>query len=223
MSASPSRPPATVRRRRSDGIATRARVLDAVVQCILENGHYGASSNAVARYAGVTWGTIQHQFGTYQGLLLAVVQDRWQRLTTHLSATEVSGDSLEERLATVMDALEAHYGSPEHLVVSQIMLDLMQSPATTESTKHAARQHGDELSRVWHPLIAKALGEAAADEDLVRYTFMTMRGFLSSNAMAARIAPQRPNATVRALLVRGVAYAVQEHAAQSGIEIRDPT
>ncbi|OHV42663.1 hypothetical protein BCD48_30520 [Pseudofrankia sp. BMG5.36] len=204
------------RRPRPDGAATRARVLDAVVECILKNGYYQASSNAIARHAGVTWGTIQHQFGTREALLLAVVQDRWQRLTRHLGTAAVSGETLEERLAGVMGALETHYGSPEHLAIMQIMLDLAQSPATAESTKRAVETHAAELSQVWHPLLAKALGDAASDEDLVRYAFLTIRGYLSANAMAARLGPQPPDGAVRALLLQGIARAIREHATRTG-------
>ena len=197
-------------------------MLDAVVTCILENGYYEASSNAIARRAGVTWGAIQHQFGTRQGLLLSVLEDRWRRLTDRIAAAAVSGDTLEQRLACVMAALEAHYGSPEHPVVTQIMLDLIQSPATSEATKRAIEEHGRELTRVWRPLFSKALGEAAKDEDLVRYAFLTIRGYLSGGTMAARLAPQRPDGAIRTLLLRGVACAIRERAAEAGLGIGDP-
>jgi AcrR family transcriptional regulator len=222
MNALASQLPVEERRLRSDGAATRARMLDAAVTCILENGYYEASSNAIARRAGVTWGAIQHQFGTRQRLLLAVLEDRWRRLTDRIAVAEVSGNTLEQRLACVMAVLEAHYGSPEHLVVTQIMIDLIQSPATSEATKRAVEEHGRELTRVWRPLFSKALGEAAKDEDLVRYAFLTIRGYLSAGTMAARLAPQRPDGAIRTLLLRGIACAIRERAAEAGLGIGDP-
>jgi AcrR family transcriptional regulator len=210
------------RRLRADGAATRARMLDAVVECILENGYYEASSNAIARHAGVTWGAIQHQFGTRQALLLAVLEDRWRRLTDRIASTEVTGATLEERLACVMGALEEHYGTREYLVFTQVMLDLLQSPASSAATKRAVAEHGRNLTRVWRPLFAKALGEASKNDELVRFAFLTIRGYLSANTMAARLVPQRPDATIRMLLVRGVASAIRERAAEAGIDIGDP-
>jgi AcrR family transcriptional regulator len=207
------------RKLRADGAATRARMLDAVVECILENGYYEASSNAIARQAGVTWGAIQHQFGTRQALLLAVLEDRWHRLTDRIQATEVSGGTLEERLACVMGALVEHYGTPEHLALTQVMLDLIQSPASSAATKQAVAEHGRNLTRVWRPLFAKALGEAARDDELVRYAFLTIRGYLSANTMAARLAVQRRDGPIRDLLLRGVACAIRERAAGAGLEI----
>jgi len=196
-------------------------MLDAVVQCIIETGYYEASSNAIARRAGVTWGAIQHQFGTRHALLLAVIEDRWSRLTERIESAHVTGATLEERLWCVMDVLEAHYGSPEHPVVTQIMLDLIQSPASSETTKRAVAAHGRELVRVWRPLFGQALGEAAKDEELVRYAFLTIRGYLSANTMAARLTPLRRDAAVLELLLRGVASVVRERAAAAGLGTGD--
>ena len=75
--AAPENVAAKGRTRRTDGEQTWRRVLDAAEECILELGYYQASSNEIARRAGVTWGVIQHQFGTREGLLLAVLNDRW--------------------------------------------------------------------------------------------------------------------------------------------------
>lgn len=102
--------------RRRDGERTRQRVVQAAIDTILDVGYYDASSNAIARRAGVTWGVIQHQFGTREGLLLEVLADVNQRLHATVAAAEVTGATLEERLVAVLDVLALHYGHPEHLV-----------------------------------------------------------------------------------------------------------
>ena len=55
---------------------TRARVIQAAVDCILDEGFYRASSNRIAERAGVTWGVIQHHFGTREALLIEVFKTR---------------------------------------------------------------------------------------------------------------------------------------------------
>ena len=52
--------------------STRGRVVDAAIECILDEGFYRASSNKIAKRAGVTWGVIQYHFGTREALMLAV-------------------------------------------------------------------------------------------------------------------------------------------------------
>ena len=48
-------------------------MLDVVLTCLAE-GPDAASANLVARRAGVTWGTMQHQFGDVDGLWAAVLE-----------------------------------------------------------------------------------------------------------------------------------------------------
>src|SRR3954453_16025856 len=77
---------------------TVAKVIDAAVNCILEEGFYRASSNQIARRAGVTWGVIQYHFGTREGLLLAVFKRSADQLLHTLEHATITGDSTRERL-----------------------------------------------------------------------------------------------------------------------------
>lgn len=212
--------PVEVRRRRRDGELTWRRVIDAAIESILENGYYHTSSNEIARRAGVTWGAIQHQFGTREGLLLEVLNDRWDRFQQCMATALVTGETLEQRLHSVLDVLALHYEQPEHLVQLQILLDLTQNPNTSTETRHAVAQHGERLTKAWQPLFVRALGDAAEEADLVIYAFSTLRGYLGGNIIASSISEQQDDAVPRDLLVRGVAAAITDEAARRGITIR---
>jgi AcrR family transcriptional regulator len=194
-------------------------MLDAVIESIVEKGYYQTSSNEIARRAGVTWGTIQHQFGTREQLLLAVMEERWHALEHAVATATVTGDTLEERLQSVLDVLATHYGRPSQLAHIQIALDLTHDPNVSTEARNAVRRHGAELERAWRPLFEQALGEAASDQDLVAYAFLTLRGFLTANLIASAISGKSTRATVRDLLVRGVACEVRERAAARGLSI----
>lgn len=71
-------------------------------------------------------------------------------------------------------------------------------------------------------MFSKALGEAAKDEDLVRYAFLAIRGYLSAGTMTARLALQRPDGAIRTLLLRGVACAIRERAAEADLGTGNP-
>ena len=145
-------------RRRVDGELTRRRVLDAAVQSIMESGYYHTSSNEIARRAGVTWGTLQHQFGSREGLLLAVLEDSWQDLQEAAATAVIRGDTLEDRLGAVLKVLTEHYGVPAQLAQIQILLDLTQNPTTSDETRQAALAHGRSLAQAWKPLFAVRSG-----------------------------------------------------------------
>jgi AcrR family transcriptional regulator len=205
------------RRRRRDGEITRQRVVEAAIASILEIGYYQSSSNEIARRAGVTWGVLQHQFGTREALLLAVVNDRWQQLQEIVADAEISGETLEDRLRGLLDVLEQHYGRPEHLATMQISLDLASNPSSSADTRDAVREHAQRLGRAWQPLCAQALGEAAADANLVRYAFTAMRGYLVGNLIASSFGRPRDDSIERDLLIQGIASSIGAGARQRGL------
>lgn len=207
------------RARRSDGEVTRARVLEAAVECILERGYYRASSNAIARQAGVTWGALAHQFGSREALLLELLRDRWHDLQHDMATATVTGSTVEERLHSVVDVLERWYGAPEHIVHVQILLDLSSDPNTSEATREAVVAHGTEITRAWRPLFVQAMGEAGTDRELVEYAFLTLRGFLSANLLSSKYSSVSTDRGLRNLLVRGVACAIVERAGERGIRL----
>ncbi len=209
---------ATTRRsRRADGEQTRRRVLAAAVESILEIGYYASSSNEIARRAGVTWGVIQHQFGTREALLLEVLADSYDRLVATIAAAEITGDTLEERLLAVHGVLGTQYGSPEHLAGIQIGLDLSSNPATSAETRAAVQRHGERLVRAWRPLFVQALGECAGDADLVRFAFRALRNQLVGDLIDGRFRPATGDALQRRLLVEGVAAAIRAEAGRRGL------
>jgi AcrR family transcriptional regulator len=69
----------------ADAAGARRKVLDGAIAAICELGYYRASSNAIAQKASVTWGSIQHHFGSREGLMLAVLEDSVDRLVRQVS------------------------------------------------------------------------------------------------------------------------------------------
>lgn len=194
---------AAVRRRRR-GEATRRRVLDAVVRTVAEVGYYKASSNEIARQAGVTWGAIQHLFGSREEMMLEVVRDLRARFERQLGEARIEGSTLEERLCGVLAVLGEHYEDPAYLVQLQILLDLSVNPGMSARDRDAIRRTlVPETNAAAQALFAQALGPAANEADLVAYTFATLQSYLAAQPIA-RIAAELPDtARTRSLLVRG--------------------
>jgi AcrR family transcriptional regulator len=210
---------ASRRPRRRDGEATREKVLQAALDCVLDLGYHESSTNEIARRAGVTWGVIQHQFGTREQLLLAVLDHIWARLQALVRDADITGDTLDDRLRAVLEVLAVHYGDPWHLVELQIGLDLGTNPRTSAETRRAVSRHGARLARMWQPFWAEALGELADERDLVGYTFTTLRGYLVGRLMMRRFGRVQSDATERRLLVEGVAASLRGEARRRGLAV----
>lgn len=86
------------------GRETRQSLLQAAVGCLAEGGPDAVSANAVARRAGATWGTIQHQFGDADGLWAAVL-DHIAAVADFAALPAPAQPEVGARVAAVMDLM----------------------------------------------------------------------------------------------------------------------
>jgi TetR/AcrR family transcriptional regulator, regulator of cefoperazone and chloramphenicol sensitivity len=193
--------------------STRARVIDAAVACILEEGFYRASSNQIARRAGVTWGVIQYHFGTREALLLAVHERGLEELARCLSDAVIKGETVEARLGSFVDALWAYYRRPEFLAYMQVMLNLSHDPTTAESTRDAMQSVQYHVEERMRSLVREVLGEECTDEQVEetgRFVYNVVRG-LALDQELIEAGPLDPRSSAsdfdaqRARLVRALA------------------
>jgi AcrR family transcriptional regulator len=223
-------------RRRGDTEETRRRVLDAVVATVVDVGYYKASSNEIARRAGVTWGTIQHLFGSREQLMLDVVNDFGERISRGFASSVIEGDTLEARLESLFAVLAKFYEQNTYLVQVQILLDLSANPKMSAHGRRAVRRNTTKVfDSHARPLLARALGQISAEHDLALYAFLTLRGYLVSHAISRHIAELPAGIVTRLaitegedgggeesvddLLVQGVAAVVRAHAERRGYDV----
>jgi hypothetical protein len=99
--------------------------------------------------------------------------------------------------------------------------------------EQAMDRDGGTFDRLAQPLLAKAIGKAASETDLVYYVFMSFRGYLVSSALTRRIAAlpegvlnkpmgragDRGEVAQRKMLIEGVAATIRAHAKDRGSDI----
>jgi TetR/AcrR family transcriptional regulator, regulator of cefoperazone and chloramphenicol sensitivity len=196
--------------------STRARVIDAAVACILDEGFYRASSNKIARRAGVTWGVIQYHFGTREALLLAVHERGLDELDRCLADAVIAGTSVEARLGSFVDALWGYYRRPEFLAYMQVMLNLSHDPTTAESTQAALKSVGARVNaRV--PALARAVVGTDVPhreiERIGRFLYNVVRGLALDQELLEAMPIAHSSATEfdeqRAELVRALARSIE--------------
>jgi AcrR family transcriptional regulator len=158
------------------GAETRERLISAAQEAIHELGFNRASSREVARRSGVTFGVIQHHFGTYEAVLLAAVQREGVRLRTLLENAEITGSTTEERLGSVADLVWNFVSRPENLVFMEIHTNLMRDPSTSEDAIRLLRTGSREIEELWLGVMRKAFDQQEQDPVLRRILFGTMRG-----------------------------------------------
>ena len=196
--------------------STRARVIDAAVACILDEGFYRASSNKIARRAGVTWGVIQYHFGTREALLLAVHERGLDELDRCLADAVIAGTSVEARLGSFVDALWGYYRRPEFLAYMQVMLNLSHDPTTAKSTQAALKSVGARVNERVPALTRAVVGTDVPDREIERigrFLYNVVRGLALDQELLEAMPIEHSSATEyddqRAELVRALARSIE--------------
>jgi AcrR family transcriptional regulator len=165
---------------------TRSRLIEAAITCILEQGFYRASTNAIAERAGLTWGVIQYYFGTRENLMVAVLEEAASRLQDTLSAAQIEAPTVTTRLEQLFDVLAGYYGIPTFVAFTEVQINLSHDPRTS------ARTH-ETLERINLPVrreLDRLMGQVFAGADLGdqepalrSFVFHALRGLSISEVM----------------------------------------
>lgn len=163
---------------------TRRRVIDAAIQCILEQGFYRASSNAIAETAGLSWGVIQYYFGSRESLMLAVLEEGTRRLVDDLAKADITAESMPERLEQYFTILEGYYAEPEYLAFIQVLLNLSHDPRTSTRTLKTMTQNNQAIDTELERLTAKLFAGTGVRRGALRnFPFHILRGLALSEVM----------------------------------------
>lgn len=94
--------------------STRAKVLDAAVDVLLELGYANTTTALVADRAGVSRGAMQYHFRTRAELLAAAVEYLVDRLIAdvELAAAQLPPPDGEDRLSAVIDLVWSSLSAP---------------------------------------------------------------------------------------------------------------
>lgn len=102
------------------------------------------SANFIAKEAGVTWGTIQHQFGDSDGVWAAVLHHVSGNVAAKLPTAPKRERSLARRVTAIVDSLWLGFDEPNSRAVQNLRTSLphdrmtlaKEFPATVEAWHH---------------------------------------------------------------------------------------
>jgi AcrR family transcriptional regulator len=171
-------------KQRPRDIDTRQRVIESAIECIIEEGFYRASSNAIAERAGLSWGVIQYHFGSRELLMLAVLDEGTRRLVEDLSKADIIGDSLMERIESYGHILTRYYADPHYLAFLQVLLNLRHDPRTSAQTLETMTQITGTVEEQLDRLSKMLFDGIAVRQNALRgLVFHVLRGLALSDAM----------------------------------------
>jgi AcrR family transcriptional regulator len=156
--------------------ATRQRLLEATVACLVEHGWSGATTTVIAERAGVSRGAQLHHYPTRASLVLAAVthlaDKRGQELRADSERLTADG---QERVGKVIDLLATAFTGPLFVAALEVWMAARTDPELRERLIPVEARVGREM----HRLTVEMLG---ADEnrpgvrEAVQVTLDLLRG-----------------------------------------------
>ncbi|MEH1013727.1 TetR/AcrR family transcriptional regulator [Micromonospora sp. CPCC 206060] len=163
--------------------ATRARLLEATVDCLVEHGWSGTTTTVVAARAGVSRGAQLHHYPTRAALVTAAVVHLTERRAEELRAEASTLPTGPQRLDRVVDMLAAAFTGPLFVAA----LELWVAARTDPELRAALVPLEARVGREMHRLTVDLLG---ADERLpgvresVQATLDLLRGLGVANLLS---------------------------------------
>jgi AcrR family transcriptional regulator len=176
--SSPS--PTRTRRSHAERTAeTRARVMAAVVESIVDVGYQRTTAAEISKRAGVTWGAAQHHFGDKDGILVAVLRESFERFAEVLADPPREGESLEMRVALFVDRAAEHFGSDLWRPTFEILLNLPES-----FDPQWQRDMLDAWLGIWRQYFPGSSAKRQRTVDLMRYAISVLSGLATTRILA---------------------------------------
>lgn len=128
--------PRTTRRTQEErSAATRAALLDATIDCLVDHGYVHTTALLVAERAGVSRGACTHHFPTTEALIVAAIERMFSRLADDFAGRFERMPAVARSFDRVVDELWTIVRGPSYVAVLEIVV----ASRTDESLADAVR------------------------------------------------------------------------------------
>jgi AcrR family transcriptional regulator len=163
--------------------ASRAALLDAAVDCLVEDGYAGLTTRRVAERAGVSQGTQMHYFPTKTTFLTEAIRHVSRQLADEALARAVLPSRNERaRTEAMLDELWRVHNEPVFLAT----LELWIAARTDEELRGEMRALERDLSRLRLESAAEIFPDRASDADFrvrLEIALTSIRGLAMTRAV----------------------------------------
>ena len=169
----PSRGRAAPRSSRSDGEATRARILQAAGELFAAHGLSGTTSKAVAAHAGVDMALINYHFKSRDGLYQAVLEEAHRQLISLDTLATMAAAPLpaSEKIRLLLAGLVAQALDPDPHWYMPVLAGALVTPS--EHTRELLLRVAGPKLQIAREILAQELGCAPDHPATVRCLIST--------------------------------------------------
>jgi AcrR family transcriptional regulator len=158
------------------GITTRAALLEAALECLVELGYGATSTTEVARRAGVSRGAQLHHFPTKAELLSAAVDSLFERRNAEFRKTFANFDSGTDQTDEAIDLLWSMFQGPTFVAWAELWMAARTDPELAAKVVEIGDRFDRQSLDTWIELSSAPEGVDPGFERLALsfvYTLMT--------------------------------------------------
>jgi AcrR family transcriptional regulator len=161
---------------------TRQAVIDAAIHCLSTEGYHRATSNRIAREAGLSWGVIQYHFNDRAGIYRAVLESIIDAYVLELDqiAQRGKGKPVPERLALLADSLWELLNHPAYLATMELLVNLVRDPELALDTQIYVSRWAERMAVLWQGIFPEFSEDHAGSAAARQIFFATLRGFVDN-------------------------------------------
>ena len=163
--------PTTTSRQDLRSAATRRALLDATVDCLVEDGYAGTTGPAIARRAGLSRGAQLHHFGTRDQLVVAAVEHlgqlRLAEVRTSLEELQANDRGAANTGEVALELLAAALSGPLYAATLELWVAARSNASLRSELVPAERRVRAELESVCRDFVTQDPPSIQATLDLL--------------------------------------------------------
>jgi AcrR family transcriptional regulator len=158
-------------------VATRAALLDAALESLVELGYAATTTLETARRAGVSRGAQQHHFRSRAELLAAAVEHLLQRRLTDFRRAFAALDPTLDPVDAAIDLLWQMFQGPAFIAWVELWVAARTDTTLADAVLKMDRRFDEESRAAFFELLPDAARSDAAFADIARdFAFALMNG-----------------------------------------------
>jgi len=196
---------------------TRSKLIEATVECLIEQGYVGTTTLAVCKRAGVSHGSLLHHFGKRQVLLGAALEAVYGRLRARVVAGLEALPEGDARVEMMVDLMWSAFGAREFKAVLELWVAAANQPDVSWAVWPEARAFDAGNAPLAEQLFPEFAAKVPDFHVYVSLLFQTLQGMgLAHATLPADSEGAAMRDQVRALLTRILSEAFAAQTVRSG-------
>jgi AcrR family transcriptional regulator len=165
-----------VRRQQDRSRVTRERLVEAAIECLVEVGYAGTSTNAVCERAGLSRGAQLHHFPSKHELLVGAVEHLLLSQIAQIQGDVDAVRNAEDPVRAVVERIWAAFRGSLFYAAAELWMAARTDPALHAVVYSVERRLGHEIHGAFHDIFPARVGGSPGFDEALDTAIYLMRG-----------------------------------------------